>query len=87
LTPEEGEEESALVSLLTGRPYFVTRLRSTEFDTQKIVGDLYLHRAPTDDAYRKITSRRNGGDLRSWLMLSLLVGMAVVVWRLLWWRH
>ncbi len=87
LTPEEGEEESALVSLLTGRPYFVTRLRSTEFDTQKIVGDLYPHRAPTDDAYRKITSRRNGGDLRSWLMLSLLVGMAVVVWRLWWWRH
>jgi len=87
LTPEEGEEEGALVSLLTDRPYFVTRLRNTEFDTQTIVGDLYPHRASNDDSYRKVISRRNGGDLRSWLMLSLLVGMAVVVWRLLWWRH
>ncbi|MBN1813774.1 MAG: DUF2330 domain-containing protein [Anaerolineae bacterium] len=87
LMPEEEEEEGALVSLLTDRPYFVTRLRNTEFDTQKIVGDLYPYRAPNDDSYRKITSRQNGGDLRSWLMLSLLAGMAVAVWRLWWWRH
>jgi hypothetical protein len=87
LTPEEGEEESALVSLLTGRPYFVTRLRNTELDTQKIAGDLYPHRAPNDDSYRKVTSRQNGADLRAWLMLSLLVGVAVVVWRLWWWQH
>ncbi|MBN1978872.1 MAG: DUF2330 domain-containing protein [Anaerolineae bacterium] len=87
LTPEEGEEENALVSLLTDRAYFVTRLRNTEFDTQKIAGDLYPHRAPSDDSYRKVTSRQNDADLRSWLMVSLLAGMAVVVWRLWWWRH
>jgi hypothetical protein len=87
LMPEEEEEEGALVSLLTDRPYFVTRLRNTEFDTQKITGDLYPHRVPNDDSYRKVTSYRNDADLRSWLTLGLLAGMGVVVWRLWWWRH
>jgi hypothetical protein len=86
LTPEEGEEEGALVSLLTGRPYFVTRLRNTEFDTQKVVGDLYPHRAPNDSSYRKVTRRDNGSDLRSGLVVSLLTGMTVVAWRLRRWR-
>jgi hypothetical protein len=86
LTPEEGEEEGALVSLLTGRPYFVTRLRNTEFDTQAIVGDLYPHRAPNDSSYRKVTRRDNGTDLRSGLVVGLLGGMTVVAWRLRRWR-
>jgi hypothetical protein len=87
LTPEEGEEESALVSLLTDRSYFVTRLRSTEFDTQTIAGDLYPHRAPNDDSYHKITRRGGGWDLRSGLALSAATGMTVVAWRLRKWRR
>jgi hypothetical protein len=86
LTPEEGEEGAALVSLLTGRSYFVTRLRSAEFDTQTIVGDLYPHRAPNDNAYRKITRRPGGDDWRSGLVLSFFAGMTVVAWRLRRWR-
>ena len=87
LKPEEKEEEDALVSLLTDQSYFVTRLRDVNYNTEEIEDDLYIQRTPNDDPYHKIVREEGGGDLRSALALSLLIGVAVVGWRMRQWRH
>jgi hypothetical protein len=51
-------EESGLVDLLTGRPYYVTKLRNWGFDAQELPDDLYLRRASSDEPYRRVVHRK-----------------------------
>jgi hypothetical protein len=50
-------EESTLQALLTGQPYYVTKLRNSYFAAWDTADDLYFQRAPTDEPYRRVVYR------------------------------
>jgi len=50
-------EETDLVDLLTGQPYYVTKLRRWDFMATEITDDLYLKRAASDEPYRRVIYR------------------------------
>ncbi len=55
LEPVEGEGDD-LTRLLTGRPYYVTKLRRWDLIASEIEDDLYLHRAVTNEPYRRVVT-------------------------------
>jgi len=50
-------EGGDLVDLLAGRPYYVTKLRSSYFAAWETTDDLYLRRAASDEPYRRVVHR------------------------------
>jgi len=77
-------EQNGLSDLLSGRSYYVTKVRSRYFDAWE-VGDLYLRQAANDEPYRRVIYKRTTSPLAlccpcSWLGLAplgLVVGVGL----------
>lgn len=81
LDPVESEE-AELQDLLTGRSYYVTKLRSPYFAAWDLNQDLYLVRAPTDEPYRMVVYERRSNPLACCsccLPMLGLIGLGMVV--------
>ncbi len=81
-------EESDLVDLLTGRPYYVTKLHSWYFAAWETTDDLYFQRAASDEPYRRVIYRTVVDPVAaccpccpSFAPLGLVVGLGLVGWQ------
>ena len=82
----EGEE---LANLMTGRSYYVTKLRSKYFAAWETTGDLYLRPAASDEPYRRVIYETVVNPVAACCPccspglapLGLVMGLGLVGWR------
>ena len=82
-------EGAELNKLLTGRSYYVTKLRSWDFRPWDMTDDLYLQQAPSDEPYRRVVYRAEVNPVRaccpcfcpSLAPVGLVIGLGLVGWR------